>query len=131
MFLMEIFLGVGSWDRFCFVVNVCLVRIILLCFVVICLNWFSVFLVFVGIRCLMIMFFFKLISWLDFLFMVVLVSMCVVFWNEVVEINDLVCKEVFVMLSRIGFVMLGWLFLVFMWVFILLNFRLLICLFFR
>lgn len=47
------------------------------------------------------MFFFNLCKLLIFLVIVVFVKICVVFWNDVVEMKDFVDREVFVILSNL------------------------------
>lgn len=77
------------------------------------------------------MFFFRLCRLFLVSWMVVLVSIWVVFWKEVVEMNDLVVSEVLVIFSRIGLKCVGsllWVdrcvfFLIMCWCFICLLFR--------
>lgn len=97
-------------------------------FFVLCVLW-NVRFVLVGIRWLMIMFFFRLCRLLCLFMIVVLVSMWVVFWNDVVEMNELVDSDVFVILSSMLLYEVGCLFLVIMWLFLFSMLECLICLF--
>lgn len=107
----------------------CVLMIMLLCFWVILWIFCVVLLVLVGISWFMMMFFFRLIS-LFFLFWIeVLVRICVVFWKDVVEMNEWVCKDVLVIFSRIGLFCVGCLLCVRVFLLVVLNFCLLICLF--
>lgn len=83
--------------------------------------WYFIIFVLVGISLLMIIFFFKLRSLLCLFLIVVFVRICVVFWKEVVDKNELVLRDVFVILSKIGWFVVGWLFLSNIFLFVLVN----------
>lgn len=70
---------------------------------------------------MIIIFFFNFRSLLCLFLIVVLVKIWVVFWNDVVDKNEFVLSEVFVILSRIGLVVVGCLFCSKILVFVLVN----------
>lgn len=72
--------------------------------------WWYVKFVLVGIRWLMIMFFFRLCRLLCLLDIVVFVRMWVVFWNDVVEMKDLVVRDVLVIFNNLCLKWVGFLF---------------------
>lgn len=79
----------------------------------------------------MMMFFFKLCNLFCLFVIVVLVNMCVVFWNDVVEINDLVVSDVLVILSNLCLNFINGLFLVVCLWFVIFMCVIFICFFLR